>query len=198
MPGKAFKSLRAFAGFAIAAVMVGAGVLLIWGHSIIGSQVHNELAAQKIYFPLSSSKTITALPEADAAAMSEYSGQQMTTGPQAETYADHLVGVQVQSIAHGLSYAQIINQVSVDRKDATTLEIEAAGVFRAQTIRSQLQGVYGFWKIGQIMFFGAIVAFASAALLLIVSAFALIRLRRVTAPAQTQPKLAPRAVVETA
>jgi hypothetical protein len=198
MPGKAFNTIRAFAGFAIAAVVIGAGVLLTWGHSIIGNQVHNELTAQKIYFPLSSSKTITALPAADAAAMSQYSGQQMTTGPQAETYADHLVGVQMQTIAHGLSYAQIINQVSSDRKDATTLEIEAANVFRAQTIRSQLQGVYGFWKIGQIMSFAAIVAFVSAALLLIVSAFGLIRLRRAAAQTGTQPKLAPRAVVETA
>lgn len=66
-------------------VLVAAGALLTWGNSFVTSQVHNQLAAQKIYFPATDSPAIKALPAADAAAMSKYVGQQMLTGAQAET-----------------------------------------------------------------------------------------------------------------
>src|ERR1700682_4528612 len=70
-----------------------------WGSNFATSQVRGQLAAQQIFFPAAGSAALTSLPPADAAAMSVYAGQQMTTGPQAETYADHFIAVHLTEIA---------------------------------------------------------------------------------------------------
>jgi hypothetical protein len=54
----------------------------------IGNEVHTRLAAQQIYFPAANSPAVAA-PE--FAAMRQYGGQQLTTGAQAEVYADHFI-----------------------------------------------------------------------------------------------------------
>src|SRR2546428_13071695 len=43
--------LTAIAGFALAAILLAAGGLLLWGSTYTHNMVHNQLAAQKIYFP---------------------------------------------------------------------------------------------------------------------------------------------------
>ena len=43
--------LAAIAGFALAAVLFVAGGLLLWGSTYTHNMVHNQLAAQQIYFP---------------------------------------------------------------------------------------------------------------------------------------------------
>ena len=48
--------------------------------SFASNQVHDNLAAQQIYFPAAGSPALTALPAADAAAMTVFAGQQLTTG----------------------------------------------------------------------------------------------------------------------
>ena len=57
-------------------------------------------------------------------------------------------------------------------------------VFRGETLRGLLLNAYGFWKMGQIMLIGAIVAFAAAAALLIMSVFGVVHLRRIPAEAE--------------
>lgn len=57
--------------------------------SVCSSAVHNQLAAQKVFFPAANGQAITSLPTDDAAEMKKYAGQQMTNGAQAKTYADH-------------------------------------------------------------------------------------------------------------
>src|SRR5437016_3863103 len=69
MRRRTFDAIMVAAGLALAAVLVVAGVLLTWGHTFVTSQVHNQLAAQKIYFPAVSNPEFRALPRADQAAM---------------------------------------------------------------------------------------------------------------------------------
>jgi hypothetical protein len=57
-------------------------------------------------------------------------------------------------------------------------------MFRGETLRGLLLNAYAFWKMGQIMLIGAIVAFAAAAVLLIMSLFGIIHLRRAPAEAE--------------
>src|SRR5579859_7691452 len=96
MRRRTFDALMVVAGLALAAILVVAGGLLAWGHSFTSNQVHNQLAAQKIVFPAANSPEITALPAADAAAMKVYAGQLMTSGAQAQTYADHFIAVHLR------------------------------------------------------------------------------------------------------
>jgi hypothetical protein len=191
MPRRTFATIPVFAGLAVI-VMVVAGILLISGYSALTSEVHNELASQKIYFPASTSKAITALPGADATAMSKYSGQLMTTGAQAETYADHFLPAQIKSIGGGQSYFQLVNQVVKAGHDKS-LFIDEAGVFREDAIQSQLLNAFWYSKIAGIMLIGSIVAFAGAALLLILAAFGLAR--RIMLEADALLKPAPRTAV---
>ena len=43
--------LAAIAGFALSAILFVAGGLLLWGSTYTHNMVHNQLAAQQIYFP---------------------------------------------------------------------------------------------------------------------------------------------------
>src|SRR4029077_10020862 len=74
---------------------------LFWGSNFVGGTVHDQLATQQIAFPAAGSPALTALPAADRAAMTAYAGQTLTTGAQAETYADHVIGVHLTKVYKG-------------------------------------------------------------------------------------------------
>jgi hypothetical protein len=188
MRRRTFDALMVFAGLALAAVLLVAGGLLTWGHVFTTNAVHSQLAAQKIVFPPASSEAITSLPKADAAAMRVYAGQEMTTGAQAQTYADHFIKVHLGEIAKGQTYSQLSAKAMADPKN-TVLADEVATVFKGTTLRGMLLNAYGFWQIGQIALFGAIAAFAGAALLLILVLFGVWHLRRVPDTAEVFPHI---------
>jgi hypothetical protein len=98
MRRRTFDALATTAGLLLAAVLLIAGILLGWAHSFVTSEVHSQLASQKIEFPTTTNPEFKALPKADAAAMRQYAGQQMTTGAQAETYADHFIAYHLSLI----------------------------------------------------------------------------------------------------
>ena len=77
---RTFDVLISAAALLMVAVLAVAGGLLTWGHNYITTQVHNQLAAQKIFFPAANSAAVAA-PEFKA--MHQYGGQQLTTGAQA-------------------------------------------------------------------------------------------------------------------
>jgi len=107
MRRKTFDAIATMAGLVLAVVLAIGGGLLLWGHSVVSTDVHNQLAAQKIVFPAAGSPEIKALPAADAAAMTAYAGQTMTTGAQAQAYADHFIAVHLTEIGGGKTYSQL-------------------------------------------------------------------------------------------
>jgi hypothetical protein len=183
MRRRTFDALMVVAGLALAAVLLVAGGLLTWGHNFVSSEVRTQLVAQKIVFPPASSPAIKSLPKADAKAMSVYGGQMMTTGAQAQIYADHFIAVHLGEIGHGQTYAQLSAKALADPKN-TALADQVAIVFKGTTLRGMLLDAYAFWQMGQIAWIGAIVAFAGAALMLILSLFGAWHLRRVPETAE--------------
>ena len=178
MRRKTFDALATAAGFVLAVVLLVAGGLLLWGHSFVDSQVHNQLAAQKIVFPAASSAAIKALPPADAAAMKQYAGQLMTNGAQAETWADHFIAVHLVKIGGGKTYSQLSAESLAQPKNVA-LAAQVDLVFRGTTLRGLLLNAYAFWKMGQIALWGAIASFIGAGLLLILSILGFVHKRRV-------------------
>jgi hypothetical protein len=79
----------------------------MWAYTFVNNQVTTQLTEQQIVFPPANSAAIKALPPADAAAMTQYAGQQMTTGAQAETYANHFIAVHLKEIGGGKTYSQL-------------------------------------------------------------------------------------------
>jgi hypothetical protein len=191
MRRRTFDVLATAAGLVIAAVLLVAGVLLGWGHSFITSEVHTQLAAQKIFFPPNGSPAIKA-PE--FAAMHQYAGQQMTTGAQAEVYADHFIANHLKEIGGGKTYAQL-SAASLAQPKNAALAAQVQTVFRGETLRGLLLNAYAFGKIGTIMGIAEIGAFAGAALMLILSGLGFAHERRTSPQAEIFPKLATKAEV---
>lgn len=180
MRRKTFDALATMAGLVLAVVLLVAGGLLLWGHNFVSDQVHTQLAAQKIYFPPAGNAALKALPSADAKAMSQYAGQQMLTGQQAEVYADHFIAVHLKEIGGGKTYAQLSSAALSNPKNAA-LAAQVQTIFRGETLRGLLLNAYAFGTMAQIMLIAAIVAFCGAGFLLILSIFGFAHLRHVPA-----------------
>jgi hypothetical protein len=189
MRRRTFDAVATMAGLVLAVVLAIGGGLLLWGHSVVSSDVHNQLAAQKIVFPAAGSPEIKALPAADATAMKAYAGQTMTTGAQAQTYADHFIAVHLTKIGGGKTYSQLSAAALAQPKN-TALAEQVATIFKGTTLRGMLLNAYGWWQMGQIMLVSAIVAFGAAALFLILSFFGFWHLRRTTSESEVFPKTA--------
>jgi hypothetical protein len=189
---RTFDALVSGTGLLLAAVLLAAGILLGWAHSFVSSEVHNQLAAQKIAFPAQSNPEFKALPPQDAAAMAQYAGQQMTSGAQAETYADHFIAYHLSLIGGGKTYSQL-SALSVAQPANAKLAAEVQTVFRGDTLRSMLLDAYGFWKMGQIALIASIISYLGAGLLVLLSIFGFMHLRRASPEAEVLSRVAARA-----
>ena len=168
--------LTAIAGFALAAILLVAGGLLLWGSTYVHNTVQGQLAAQQIYFPpraaFAHPVAGTEITPAMIPSVSQYAGQQLLTGQQAEAYADHFIAVHVANMTGGKTYAQV-SAASIAQPGNAKLAGVVATVFKGETLRSMLLNAYGWWKVSQITYIAAIVSFALGGLTLLASAFAL-------------------------
>jgi UDP-N-acetylglucosamine:LPS N-acetylglucosamine transferase len=109
--------------------------------------------------------------------VSQYAGEQMLTGQQAEAYADQFIAVHLAEVAGGKTYSQLSTEAQAQPKNVA-LTGQVATVFKGTTLRSMLLNAYGWWKVSQILYIAALVAFALGGLALIGSVFALALGRR--------------------
>jgi hypothetical protein len=152
-----------------------------WASNFATSTVHDQLAAQQIYFPAAGSKAITSLPDADGVAMSHYAGQQLLTGQQAAVYANSFINVHLGEISGGKTYAQLSTLAQADPTNPT-LAGEVATIFKGTTLRSMLLNTYGWAQLGQFAGYAAIgLAVATFAVLgaFLFEVFSLVTSRRV-------------------
>jgi hypothetical protein len=190
MRRRTFDVLATTAGVLIAGLLLVAGGLLTWGHNFVASEVRTQLAAQKIVFPPANSPAVAG---AQFAPMRQYGGQLMTTGAQAQVYADHFIAVHLSEIGGGQTYAQLSAKALAQPKNAA-LAAQVQTMFRGETLRGLLLNAYAFGTIGQIMAYAAIAAFAGAGLLILLAIFGFIHLRR-TPEAEVFPTAATRVEV---
>ena len=176
MKRRTFDILMATAGLFLAVTLIFAGAMLTWAHSFIGNEVHTQLAAQQIYFPAANSPAVAA-PE--FAAMRQYGGQQLTTGAQAEVYADHFIANHLKVIGGGKTYSQLSTEAIAQPKNAV-LAAQVAEVFKGETLRGLLLNAYAFGTMGMIAGIAAIGAFIAAAVMLVLSGLGLLHARRVS------------------
>ncbi len=191
MRRRTFDALAIAAGMLLVVVLVVAGVLLTWGHSYASNQVTSQLSAQKIVFPATSSPEFKILPAANRAAMAPYAGQEMTTGAQAQVYANDFIGRHLFLIGGGKTYSQLSGAALANPKNAA-LQGQVETVFKGTTLRSMLLEAYGFWQLGQIALIAAVASFIAAGLMLILSIFGFVHLRRTAPEAEILPTIATR------
>jgi hypothetical protein len=186
MRRKTFDALMAAAGLALAVVLLMAGGLLTWGHSFVNNQVHSQLAAEKIFFPAKGSPALAS--PLIKPYLTPYAGQQMVNGQQAEVWANHFIAVHLLAIGGGQTYAQLSAKSQAEPTNAA-LTAQVNTVFKGETLRGLLLNAYAFWKMGQLMLIAAIVAFAGAVALLILSGLGMAHLRRTSPEAEILPKI---------
>jgi hypothetical protein len=185
MKRRTFDGILTIAGVGLTIFFIVAGSLGLWAYSFANSNVHNQLAEQQITFPPAS-----AFAHAAAGAeitpdmipvVSQYAGQQLVTGKQAEAYADHFIAVHLQEIGGGKSYAQLSAEAMALPKGSpayTAAEAKVQTVFQGTTLRGLLLEAYAFWQMGQIALFAAIACFALALVMLLFTILGFVHLRR--------------------
>ncbi len=167
MSRRVFDKLASAVGVIAVVTLLIAGGLLTAGHSYVNSSVRNQLAMQQVYFPPAAAWAHPSYPEIQKRMipyLAKYSGQELLTGPQAEAYADHFIAYHLAAMPYGGVYSKVSAASMAAPKNAA-LGAEVQTVFRGTTLRGLLLEAYGFWKMGQIMLWGAIASFLLAAIM---------------------------------
>jgi hypothetical protein len=169
------------AGFVAGVVLLVAGGLLTWASTYVHNTVRGQLAQQQIYFPPKAAfahpKAGTEITPSMIPLVSQYAGQQMLTGQQAEAYADHFIAVHIAEMGGGKTYSQLSEQ-SLAQPNNAKLAGLVNTVFRGETLRSMLLNAYGWWKVSQISYIIAIICYGLGGLIMIGSAAGLATRRR--------------------
>jgi len=178
MRRRIFDLIASAVGLVTVVVLVVAGALLMWGWSFTDSTVHHQLAEQQIYFPPKSAfdhaKAGTEITPSMIPSVSQYAGQQLVTGQQAEVYADDFIAVHLSELPYHGVYAAI----SSAARAATPGSTQAAKLnaleqtsFQGTTLRGLLLEAYAFSVIGTIAFWAAIAAFSLALVMVVLVGF---------------------------
>lgn len=173
-------------GLALAALLLIIGLVLTSNANFAKNYVRDQLAEQKISF-----KPAAALNEEErtSACLVKYAGQTLTTGKQAECYANDFIGLHLKSVANanGKTYAELGDVQTALRADIAkaqqandpnlaALQKQLADttaaretVFKGESLRGLLLTSYGFSVFGVKGAQVATVAYLLAGLLLVLS-----------------------------
>jgi hypothetical protein len=175
MRRKVFDILASIGGLLVVVTLVIAGGLATWGYNFSSSDVHNQLAQQQIVFPAKGSPALAG--PLIGPYLDQYAGERLTTGPQAEAYADHFIAVHLSEMPLGGVYANVSAAAKADPKDAAlTAEVQTS--FQGTTLRGLLLEAYAFSVFAALALWAAIAAFTLAFLMAVLVAFGFWHARR--------------------
>jgi hypothetical protein len=162
-----FDKLLGWIGTGLGVALLAVGGLMLWGSAYVHNTVQSQLAAQQISFPpaaaFAHAKAGTEITPSMIPSVSQYAGQQLLTGQQAEAYADHFIAVHIADMGGGKTYSQLSTE-SIAQPNNTALAATVNTVFKGETLRSMLLNAYGWWKVSQITYIISLAAFGLGAL----------------------------------
>jgi hypothetical protein len=91
-------------GLVIALLLLIVGIVLTSNANFAKNYVTDQLGQQNITFK--TADTLTPEEKAQACVVT-YAGQKLTTGKQAECYANNFIGLHIEGIANGQTYADL-------------------------------------------------------------------------------------------
>jgi hypothetical protein len=173
-----------------------AAALLNWGASFADESVATQLSQQKITMPDKGSAGFKSLSEEAQTSLAPFSNMPLTTGKQAQAYADFYIGSHLKGIAGGKVYSEVSGMAlgaaaKSKAEPANTALATEAGVlmgqrtslFMGETLRGLLLYSFAFWQIGQIAMYAAWAAAIGGLLMLVLSLLGFAHIRRVEADA---------------
>jgi hypothetical protein len=173
-------------GLLLAGLLLIAGLVLTSNANFANNYVAQQLAEQKINF-----KPAATLTDAEKAkpCLVQYAGQPLTTGKQAECYANNFIGLHLESTGGGKTYAELGDvQTQLRAQIAEAQKTNAANladlqkqltdatsaretVFKGETLRGLLLTSYGFSEFGTKAAQAATVAYIGAGVVLVLALF---------------------------
>lgn len=168
MQRSALDKVISLTGFILAVVLLALAGVLSWGHDFIHDQVSEQLSAQKIEFPAADSEALNALPADDKAAVSTYAGEKVTTGAQAEVFANHYINAHLQNIGGGFTYSELSAQSMANPTDQV-LAGKVQTVFRGETLRGLLLNAYAFDTMANVARVAALGSAVAGAVLMVLA-----------------------------
>jgi hypothetical protein len=200
--------LFSIGGLVLAGLLLAAGIVLTSNANFAKNYVTDQLSQQNIMFK--TADTLTA-EEKQSACLVQYAGQQLTTGKQAECYANNFIGLHLESVADGKTYAelgdpqaQLRTQVQAAQKandpnlaslqqQLTTVTNQRETLFKGETLRGLLLTSYGFSEFGTKAATAALVAYLAAALMALLGLAGLVHAfrtpkTRAVAPVEAAPE----------
>jgi hypothetical protein len=196
MKRRTFDRIVSFVGLGLSVFLLVAAVLLNWGASFANESVNTQLAQQKITMPDKDSAGFKALSEEAQTKLAPFSKMPLTTGEQAQAYADFYIGSHLKGIAGGKVYSEVsgmaLGAAAKSKADPTNAALAAetanlmgqrTTLFMGETLRGLLLYSFAFWQIGQIAMYAASAAAAGGLLMLVLTLLGFAHLRRVEADA---------------
>ena len=165
---------------ALAGLLLVLGLVMTSNANFAKNYVKDQLSEQNIVFTPTSALTAE---EKQSACVVKYAGESLTTGKQAECYANDYIGLHVKSVADGQTYADLgtpqrelsaqveAAQASNDpglpalQEQLTEITTQRDSLFKGETLRGLLLTSYGFSVFGVKGEQVATVAYIAAALL---------------------------------
>jgi hypothetical protein len=177
--------LASAAGLLVAVILLIGGIVLSTNANFAADYVKDQLSEQKISFKPADQLTDA---EKQQACLVEYAGQPLQTGKQAECYANHFIGLHLQNMAGGKTYAELGDvqtqlraeiataQAANDTAKVADLQQQLADattaretVFKGESLRGMLLTAYGFSEFGTKAAQGATVAYVGAGLMFLLA-----------------------------
>jgi len=196
MKRRTFDRIVSFVGLGLSVFLFVAAALLNWGASFANESVATQLSQQKITMPDKESAGFKALSEEAQTKLAPFSNMPLTTGEQAQAYADFYIGSHLKGIAGGKVYSEVsgmaLGAAAKSKADPTNAALAAetanlmgqrTTLFMGETLRGLLLYSFAFWQIGQIAMYAAWTAAVGGLLMLILTLLGFAHLRRVEADA---------------
>ena len=123
--------------------------------------MHDQLKAQQITMPAAAALTTPDMK----ANLTQYAGQDLTTGAQAKAYADYYIQEHMNASSGGKTYSQVSGEfMAASKADPTAQATQDLGdlrqsLFMGTTLRGMLLNAYAFATLGTIAMWAAIAAF---------------------------------------
>jgi hypothetical protein len=197
MRRKVFDMLASVGGVVVVIVLVVAGALLMVGYNFANDYVHTQLAEQQITFPSAAAFAHpdgTEITKSMIPSVSQYAGQELVTGQQAQVYANDFINVHLGEIGGGKTYAQLSAAAMALPKGSpayTAAEAKVQTVFQGTTLRGLLLEAYGYSLIATIALWCAIAAFCLAGVMAVLVGLGFAHARRTDENEELLPSHSP-------
>jgi hypothetical protein len=167
MNRKMWDQLVSTGALVVAVALIVLGGLAVFGGNFGRQNVTDRLAPEKVFFaPLS------AMSPEEKAAVGEFAGQEVTTGPQAEAFSRYIAG-HLEFVNDGKTYAETSAAARVEGIDpqvAADLQAKADTLFKGETLRAIMLNAYGWWTVATIALWAGY-GMIGAGLILLILAF---------------------------